>query len=369
MKRLLAMLLVLVLSVGLFAGCQKETQPTQPAGQAQTPSEEQLPPVEDDGVMKILLIGHSLGTDASFMFPDVCKNEGMENLIFGRLYHSGCRMVQHVDYLRDNAAQYSYDEYDISKDDCWKRAYADGSWQELVPGTATDIYIEDGTVAQTMQFGIQRHDWDIIIMQCASYEGANVKDSYYTTNGHELDLTGYTQELMDYVLANDIEPRTAPKFAWNLIWSKPADRNVWTDANKTMMDRHFNGDEYLLYTEMMRVFQAEMLPAFDFAYVLPSGTAMQNLKSTSLKNTDIYRDYGHATDYGRLAAAYSWYCTMFGKNIEDCTIPAMNYKVVLDKFARQYQKDWELTEAQRAIFIECVGNAVKKPYERTQSQY
>ena len=364
MKRLLAILLVLGLSVGLFAGCQKddatEQQPTEQIEQE---------PVEDDGVMKILFICHSLGTDASYMFPDVARNEGMENLVFGRLYHSGCRMAQHVDYAKANAAQYSYDEYDISKDQCWQRAFSDGTFFNLEPGGATDTYIEDGTIAQTMQFGIQRHDWDLIMIQGASYECANVADAWYTSNGKRIDLKGYTQELIDYVLSQDIEPRSVPQFGWNMIWSKPADRAVWTDNNKLMMDTYFAGDEYMLYTEMMRVFQKELEPNFDFTYIMPSGTIMQNLKTTNLKSAQLYRDYGHATDFGRLAAAYGWYCTLTGTAIEDCEIPAMNFRVVLDKALRLQQKDWELTEEQRTLLVEAVGNAIKTPYAVTESQY
>ena len=363
MKRYLAILLTLILALSLFAGCgQQEVTPE--------PTEEVVEePVEDDGILKILLIGHSLGTDASYMFPDICRNEGMENLIFGRLYHSGCRVAQHVEYAKTNALQYSYDEYDISKDQTWQRAYADGTFFNLEPGGATDIYIEDGSIAHTMQYGIQRHDWDMIIFQCSGYEGANVLDSWYSQNGKRLDLKGYTQELIDYVLTQDIEPRSVPQLVWNMVWTKPADSSVWRDYDKTMMDTYFNGDQYYQYTEQIRVFQEELEPNFDFAYVLPAGTVMQNLKTTKLQSAQLYRDYGHATDFGRLAAAYSWYCTITGTPIEECKIPAMNYNVVLDKALRLQKKNWELTEEQRTLLVEAVGNAIKTPYAVTESQY
>ena len=49
MKKLLALVLALVLALGVLSGCQKEATHAQ---QDQNPSEEQLPPVEDDDVMK-----------------------------------------------------------------------------------------------------------------------------------------------------------------------------------------------------------------------------------------------------------------------------------------------------------------------------
>lgn len=319
--------------------------------------------------MKILLIANSHGTDSSFMFPDICKSQGVENLIFGRLYHSGCKIVQHLDYANTNAAQYSYDEYDISKDDCWKRAYADGSWQDLVPGGYTDTYIEDGTIAQTMQFGIQRHDWDMIIVQASTYEGAGVEDTYYVSKGHDWDLANDTKKLMDYVLANDIEPRSVPQFAWNITWARPADPSVWRSADKTAMDSYFGGDQNVQYSLLMKTHQEVIAPAITFDYVMPAGTAVQNLKTTKLRSNEVYRDYGHLTDFGRITVAYLWYCLLFDKDITECEIAPMNYKVVLDKFARQYQKNWELTQEQKDILVETVSNTIKTPYEVTASQY
>lgn len=188
-------------------------------------------------------------------------------------------------------------------------------------------------------------------------------------NGHRINLKGYTQELIDYVLSQDIEPRSVPKFVWNAVWSVPADKSVWRDDTKRMMETSFMGDETYLYSEMMRVLQEELEPNFDFAYVLPAGTVMQNLKTTHLASAQLYRDYAHATDFGRLAAAYSWYCVLTGTDIADCKIPEMNYRVVLDKALRLQEKNWVITDEQRTLLVEAVGNAVKTPYAVTESQY
>ena len=90
MKKFIAVVLAAVLAMSVFSACGGNT-----AAEDTQPTEPEQPKVEDDGIMKILLIGHSLGNDSSYMFPDVYRNEGNENLIMGVLYHSGCRMVQH----------------------------------------------------------------------------------------------------------------------------------------------------------------------------------------------------------------------------------------------------------------------------------
>ena len=135
------------------------------------------------------------------------------------------------------------------------------------------------------------------------------------------------------------------------------------------VDLFCGGDDHVLYQEQTRVFREVLEPNFEFAYIFPNGTAIENLKGTKLRDAQIFRDYAHVTDFGRLVAAYTWYCTLTGTAIEDCTIPAMNHKVLLDSAARNTGMDLTLTDEQKAILVEAVGNALKSPYETTASQY
>jgi hypothetical protein len=69
MKKSICLLLALTLCLGIFAGCGNKNQ------------EPETPKAEDDGIMKILLIGHSTGVDSAYMLPAVAKNEGVEKLV------------------------------------------------------------------------------------------------------------------------------------------------------------------------------------------------------------------------------------------------------------------------------------------------
>ena len=363
MKKFLALILALALCLGLCAcggnTAAEDTQPTEP---------EEIK-VEDDGIMKILLICSSLGVDSSFMFPDVCRNEGMENLVMGFLYHSGSCVAQHVEYAKKNAREFAYYEYDISTQQEWLRADCNGNFTPCQAGAANDIYIEDGSIAQTLEFGIKRHDWDKVILQAGSGESAGRQTSNYYKNEPGKALPDFIQELRDYVLANDIEPGSVPKFSWNMVWSSPKDPAVRSDSTNLMLLTEFEDSEYNYYKAMSKTLQEVVEPNFEWEYVFPNGTTIQNIKSTKLANAEIYRDYAHVTDFGRLAAAYTWYCVLTGTAIEDCKIPPMNHKVLLDKLARNTGKDMELTEEYRAILIEAVGNAIKNPYDILPTQF
>ena len=128
MKKLLALGLVFLLILSMLSACGKEKK--------------EEPKEEDDGVMKILMIGHSTGMDSAYMLPAIAKSEGVENLVVGMLYHSGCRFGQHVEYLTKNAPQYAYYELDISTQESWYRADANGNFLLCEPTAQNDIYIE-----------------------------------------------------------------------------------------------------------------------------------------------------------------------------------------------------------------------------------
>ena len=364
MKKFLALILALALCLGLCAcggnTAAEDTQPTEP---------EEIK-VEDDGIMKILLICSSLGVDSSFMFPDVCRNEGMENLVMGFLYHSGSCVAQHVEYAKKNAREFAYYEYDISTQQEWLRADCNGNFTPCQAGAANDIYIEDGSIAQTLEFGIKRHDWDLVILQGSASESAGRQaDSWYKSRNLPVNLPSYIDELKDYVLATDAEPGSVPQFAWNMVWSSPKDPAARKDSVNLMLLTEFEDSEYVYYKAISKNLQEVILPAEDFVHVFPNGTTIQNLKSTKLASNEIHRDYSHITDFGRLAAAYTWYCTLTGTDIADCKIPPMNYRVLLDKLAYNTGKDMELTEEYRAILVEAVGNAVKNPYDITPTKF
>ena len=81
----------------------------------------------------------------------------------------------------------------------------------------------------------------------------------------------------------------------------------------------------------------------------------------------MHRDYVHASDLGRVMVAYAWFAVLTGKD----QLEAIN----LDVIPRSLLKttlgggSWTLTDAEKAIILESVNNALKNPLQMTQSQY
>lgn len=357
MKRLICLCLAAIQCCGALAGCQTPSAPETTAATTE-------PVIQDDGMTRVLLIGHSFGNDSTFLLPQIAINEGVNNLVVGVLYHSGCRLSKHVSYLQSNAREYAYYEFDTSKDTDWVRADCDGNFSYFGPGMANDAPIQDGSVAQTMEFAIMRQDWDIVILQAGLFEAAGKPA---TTSNLKPE---HIQIIMDYVLSKDIAPATKPVFGWNLIWTLASDPTMAKESNEEVIKRDFDGDHFALYEWGAKTVRDVLDPLYHFAYMIPSGTAMENAKSSYMEDKDVYRDGGHASDFARMMVAYLWLCKLTGKGIEemkiDGTIPA---SMLTDDIMRLGKTDLVLTESQKQVLIEAVGNALKNPYEMTQSQY
>ena len=107
-----------------------------------------------------------------------------------------------------------------------------------------------------------------------------------------------------------------------------------------------------MYNAILDAVQSCVLPTGAFATVFPVGTAVQNARTSYLGDT-LTRDGFHLSiPYGRYMAALVWGRVLTGKSV-----------VGID-----YAPEG-VTEEMKAIAIESVENAVKAPFEVTQSAF
>ena len=103
-------------------------------------------------------------------------------------------------------------------------------------------------------------------------------------------------------------------------------------------------------------------------YLIPTGTAVENALTSYLEEKDINRDYAHLSDFSRVVAAYTWYCTLTGvdhvSQIKLHSIPMNFLKSTQDKTV-----DRVLTDGEKQIILESLNNALEKPLELTPSRY
>ena len=336
MKKRIALILAALLALGLFGGCQKAepattTEPTSAPTPTQTP--------EEAKVLKVLTLGSSSSVDACHMLNMVAAAEGVEQeLVIGTLYYSGCKLSQHVKFLQENSSVY--------------QLYLSSSAEPKSPPTIMENI--------TMQMALRQDCWDIILLQGASSE--TLEDEAFTNGNIEI--------IKKYVLENKLNPEAV--FGYHAIGVSSTDKDLiatypYTPNSYDTTAAKYGYDRTRIYAE-----RADRLKRFvetdqDYKYRIYSITAVENAITSFLGQKGIKRDYTHLTDIGRLIAAYSCYCELYG--IEELTeikvnaIPRSFLKSTPDKSA-----DLVLTDAEKAVVVEAVNNTIQTPLTITQSK-
>lgn len=123
-------------------------------------------------------------------------------------------------------------------------------------------------------------------------------------------------------------------------------------------------DSHDMFEHICSTLKDKIAVEYDFAYIMPTGTAFWNAHSSYMGDS-LYRDYIHGTDYARVVAAYTWLCTLTGADMSKMKIPTIS----AHELKELHQGDLTLTGVERDILVEAVSNALKPPYEMTQSAY
>jgi len=333
MKRLLSLLLCAVMVLSLCA-CGGTATPA--------PSESEPAPTEAAGIpkkdtLKVLVLGHSLAVDTGHMLALVANAEGYTGLKLATLYHSGCSLTQHVDFLTNNKREYSL--------------YVSDSANPAPPVVTPNV---------TMYEAIRYDNWDVIVMQGGVFE-LGYESTFKTT---------HIQTIIDYVNQNKFNKDAV--FVWHMPWAFPTDPELQamhptTPSPYTNGYIPFNNNRQAFYEAMTKCVNDYILPNDTFVELIPSGTAVENAHSSYMGDWDLHRDYAHASDYARLMTSYVWYCKLMGiehlDEMKQTTIPV--------KFFRSYTglQDVQLTELEINIALESINNALKTPLAVTQSQY
>lgn len=332
-KKFLCLCLSALMVLSLFTACGG-------SGDVETTgATEETQPPEEAKVLKVLTIGHSLAVDSGHMLSLVAAAEGYESMTVATLYYSGCSLEKHVRFLTSNSPEYKL----------------------YLSSTDTPNAIPTITDGMTMRDAIVFEYWDIIILQGGVFEIG--KDETYKT--------GHIQTIQNYVNEYKLNPNAV--FGWHMPWATPTDnelRDTYDRENNTYYSNYldFNDDRTTFYNAITKCVGDNIVTDSTFEYLIPSGTAIENALSSYLTEKDLHRDYAHATDLGRLIAAYTWYCTLTGVEHLD--------EIKLDVIPKTFLKstantlvDYQLTDMEKAIVVESVNNALANPLQMTQSQY
>jgi len=315
-KRILSLLLCLLLVATLACACTKQPEKEKEPEQVETqPTADPNAPLCDGKTLKLLAITSSFGLNTTELLYAIAKAEGVETVIVGRLYASGCTLQQHVEAANTGSNFYQYTKF-------------------------TD---EGRTVMEgiPLKYGLEDEDWDIIFtQQGAAY--APLVNSY----------GDYIDQLMPYLQENKTNPNA--RFVWNMTWAYQG------NSDQKVFVQNFNSDQMAMYESILSATKEKIVPRTDFAAIIPTGTAVQNARTSYFGDT-LTKDTYHLNNLGRAIAGYTLFSILTGKELTQVNLGPVN--------CYDLPQNLELSDSDRQVIIECVNNAIKNPWEVTPSAF
>jgi|LSQX01.2.fsa_nt_gb hypothetical protein len=256
---------------------------------------------------KVLAIGNSFSEDGMEYLYKIAKDFGVEEIVLGNMHRDGASLEMHVTSFTNNASNYKYKK---NTNDSWVK-----------------------TEGHKLLYGLQDEDWDIIVIQQVS--GSSGRPNTYDP---------YLNQLIDFVKANITNPYA--RIYWHMTWA-------YANTSNHNDFYHYNRDQMTMYEAIVDTVNELIVPHQDIYGIIPSGTTIQNMRTSFLGDTlNVSDGYHLNVKKGRYAAALTWFKAISGLTIDDIT----------------YRTD-DMDETVLALTKEAVNNAVSFPFQVTESTY
>ncbi len=249
--------------------------------------------------IKVLAIGNSFSVDAMEHLAVILNDAGYDEIILGDLYIGGCSLDTHWNNIQSQSKAYTF--Y-VNKGDAWSSS------------------------TTSIQTGIDFADWDVITIQQVSQDSGRP------------ETFGKLQNIIDHVKKS----KPNAKIYWHMTWAYQATSSHAGFAN-------YGKNQMNMYNAITSAVKTNILTNSSIDGVIPSGTAVQNLRLTY--GDTLTRDGFHLTNgIGRYTAALMWYKQLTGGDISAITAVPKYYPEIKDCLDQ---------------IKEAVNNAYAKPLEVT----
>lgn len=265
---------------------------------------EEAYPMQD---LNILMIGNSFADDTVFYTERVAAAYGI-NLHIYDAYIASCTIDMHYSNLNNDSATYSM------------RNVINSSWN----------YQNDMTLKNI----INSHTWDIITFQQAS---AAIGRS--NTYSNLANLVSAVRSLVG----------STPKFYWYQTWAYDSDYHDYYDYFS-----YFNNNQITMYNAINSCYASQVEPLGVFDKLVPAGTAVQNLRTSYMKET-FTRDGKHMS-------------SVHGRYLLGLNFLSHVYDIDLEKSPCSYLPP-EVDSSFKRVAYESVKNSWKNPLNSTNSLY
>jgi hypothetical protein len=230
-------------------------------------------PLSSSKSFKVLAIGNSFSADAMEHLYQIAKEAKAEQIIIANLYIGGASLSTHRTNAQGNLANYRYDKN------------TDGAWRS--------------ENHRTLLYGLQDENWDVITLQQASGQ-SGVESSY--------SAVGDLQYLIDYVNKHKTNPQV--KLVWHMTWA-------YQSTSTHTAFSTYGRDQMTMYKAIVAAVQKHIVTNTGFEMIIPTGTAVQNVRTSFIGDTLTRDGYHLSYNLGRYIAGLTWLHALTGWSIDD----------------------------------------------------
>lgn len=251
--------------------------------------------------IKLLTIGNSFSDDAVEHYLYGLAEATGDTLIIGNMYIGGCSLEKHYNNSVDNAANYSY--------------------RKIVAGAKT--VTPNFSLAEAMA----NEPWDYISFQQSS-----------PLSGQYNSYSPYLAELINFVCQHAVNPDM--EIIFHVTWAYAQSSTHAGFAN-------YENNQFTMYQAIIDAAKRTAAEN-NIRIIVPSGTAIQNGRTSCLGDTFCRDGYHLELNYGRYTASCTWYEMLFNKSVVGNEYVPSNITPLQAKIAQlsahyAVKNPWEIT--------------------------
>ena len=267
----------------------------------------EVPPAEPEP-LRILAVGNSFSQDAVEQYLWELFDEAGVEVIIGNMYIGGCSLERHWNNAQDNIAGYEY------------RKVVDGK--------------KANTKNRSLEMVLADENWDYISLQQAS-----------DYSGMYEEYEPYLGDLIAWIQEHSTNPHMQLMFHQTWAYSQNTTHGAFPN---------YNSDQMTMYEGIVDASSKAMKNHPEIKLIIPDGTTIQNGRTSSIGDNWHRDGTSHLNlDYGRFAAACTWYEAISGNSVQE-----------------NAWRPTSVTNEQADIARAAAHNAILKPYEITDmSEY
>ena len=300
----------------------------------------------EDKVLKVLVIGNSHGLDATNLLYEVFHHEGIpaeyDNVILGAIYTGGCSVSTHAsnalndlryDYWMKNDGTQENRAWVKTEDPTTREVLEDENWdivllQEMNTSSAREEYFTNDNIETVFTFVTNTLGYEPEFMWNMIWANPEIPESYVNylySNGDDGsgDNVGSGAEGDDNDTSEPAE--IARRLAWIFQTQQPGALELWGKNYVKLWENNRQVMYNNIVSNVHNYVVGKSVHSIGMDDVMPNATAIQYaIEWMGMDEQDMYRDYTHVSDLGRLTVAYLWYAKLTGKT----SIGAPKYTLV-----------------------------------------